>query len=473
MEAIPHRSVWRQVLYLTWPVLAQQALLFTVNIYDRFLAGNNEPADISQHVAYQAAQTQISYLAWGITSYTVLVSVGSTALVARFVGARDYHLANRTLHQSVLLAVLLGLAGGVLGLVFANDAVNLLGLSGSEATITVEFIRPLLAMLVFQVLELAGVACLVGSGDTRTGPIVSGIVAVLNMPLAWSLLHGFWFIPAKGIVGIAYGTALSHLIGCTVVLAVLARGRHGLRLRWREFNLDFGLMYRLLRVSVPAAVDSMSVMAGQLWFLSLVNRLGDPESRAFIIAAHGHAIQWEALGYLSGYAFGIASMALVGQNLGAKQPERAAKSGWTALLWGGGFMCVMGAIFFTFAPQMLHLFSPGQHQHRVIELGVPVLRLVAFATPAMACTIILTASLRGAGDTRVPVLFTWLGFLGVRIPLAYLLTREQVDLGLLGTIRGWDLGLFGAWIAMFADLYVRGGLFLARYAGGKWKATRV
>jgi len=473
MEAIPQRSVWKQVLYLTWPVLAQQALLFSVGIYDRFLAGNNEPADISQHVRYQAAQTQISYLAWGITSYTVLVSVGSTALVARFVGARDYHLANRTLHQSILLAIVLGLAGGAAGLVFTDGAVSALGLAGNEAAITIEFLRPLLAMLVFQVLELAGVACLVGSGDTRTGPIVSAIVALVNIPLAWSLLHGALFIPAQGIVGIAYGTALSHMIGCVIVLAVLAHGRHGLRLRWRDLTIDLGLMYRLLRVSVPAAVDSMSVMAGQLWFLSLVNRLGDPDSRAFIIAAHGHAIQWEALGYLSGYAFGIASMALVGQNLGAKQPDRAGKSGWTALLLGGGFMCLMGAVFFALAPQMLHLFSPGEHQRRVIELGVPVLRLVAFATPAMACTIILTASLRGAGDTRVPVLFTWIGFLGLRIPLAYLLTRERVDLGPLGTIPGWDLGLFGAWIAMFVDLYARGALFLARYASGKWKSTRV
>jgi Na+-driven multidrug efflux pump len=297
-------------------------------------------------------------------------------------------------------------------------------------------------------------------------------VTLLNVPLAWGLFHGFGPVPALGYTGITTGTALSHAVGSLIVLAVLARGRHGLRLRRAMLRPDAALMYRLLRVSVPAAIDSMSVIVGQLWFLSLVNRVGDEHSRVYVIAAHGHAIQWEALGYLSGYAFGIASMSLVGQNLGALKPERAAKCGWTALLLGGGFMCLMGVVFFTLARPMFELFSPGAHQRPVIELGVPVLRLVAFAMPALACTNILTASLRGAGDTRRPVLFTWAGFLGVRIPLAYLLTRDHLDLGII-TVPGYDLGLFGAWLAMFADLYVRGALFLLRFAGGKWKTTRV
>jgi Na+-driven multidrug efflux pump len=93
--------------------------------------------------------------------------------------------------------------------------------------------------------------------------------------------------------------------------------------------------------------------------------------------------------------------------------------------------------------------------------------------PALASSIIFTAALRGAGDTRVPVLFTWIGFLCVRIPLAYVLSFPQVDLGALGTVPGADLGLFGAWLAMFADLHVRGAFFLGRFAGGKWKAMRV
>ena len=176
---------------------------------------------------------------------------------------------------------------------------------------------------------------------------------------------------------------------------------------------------------------------------------------------------------MSGQAFATAAAAIVGQNLGAKKPREAAHAVWVALGLACLTMSVMGALFFTFAPDMFRFFSPHAHQQPVIEAGVPILRLVAFAMPALAAIIVLTGALRGAGDTRFPILLTWTGFLIVRIPLAYVLTRDTVDLGQLGSIPGWDLGLIGAWIAMFADLSVRGLLFLWRFLGGRWKTVKV
>ncbi len=146
---------------------AQQALLLCVGVYDRYLVGNNPPADPNQHVAFQAAQTNAQYLAWFISSYTVVVSVGSTALVARFTGARDHQSANTALHQSILLAIILGSVGSIAGLFGAGPIIHhLLGLQGEAADFAIDFLRPLLGMLVFQVLEAAGVACLIGAGDT-------------------------------------------------------------------------------------------------------------------------------------------------------------------------------------------------------------------------------------------------------------------------------------------------------------------
>src|SRR5262249_19891228 len=107
-------------------------------------------------------------------------------------------------------------------------------------------------------------------------------------------------------------------------------------------------------------------------------------------------------------------------------------------------------------------FCPRPGQQPVVEAGVPVLRLVAFAMPPLACCIVFTSALRGAGDTRMPVLYTWVGFLGIRIPLAYLLTAPMIG-----------LGLFGAWLAMIADLLIRGALFLARFRGGRWQRIEV
>jgi Na+-driven multidrug efflux pump len=166
-------------------------------------------------------------------------------------------------------------------------------------------------------------------------------------------------------------------------------------------------------------------------------------------------------------------MTLVGQNLGAGRPTRAARCGWVAFGLGGSAMALMGLVFFVLAPQMFRAFCPNPEQQPIIQAGVPVLRLEAFAEPALASVIIFTYALRGAGDTRVPMLFSWIGLLGLRIPLAYLFTAQRLDLGMLGTWPGFDLGLFGAWMAMVVDLIVRGSFFFLRFASGRWQRIRV
>jgi putative MATE family efflux protein len=450
---------WRVVLLLALPVLAQQGLNFAVNFSDGYLAGHIGAASA------QAAQANAHYLAWAITCYSLFVTVGSTALVSRFVGAGDRALAVAVTHQSLLVAAGLGglatavaLGGGLEWLLWA------MRMRGEASDLAMAFLQPLFALLVFQTLESAGIACLVGAGDTRTGMWVMAGVALVNVPLAWGFGYGFGPLPALGFRGIAVGTALSHLLGAIVVLTVLARGRSGLKLHAGLFRPRLGLIWRLLRVSVPAGFDGMLVVVGQLWFLSIVNALGDET-----IGAHGIALRWEALGYLSGAAFGTAAMTLVGQNLGARRPDRATKSGWLAFGLGCGVMSTMGVIFLIFAPHMFRLFCPKPEQAPIIELGVPALRLVAFAMPPLASTIVFTFALRGAGDTRVPVLFTWVGFFLVRLPLAYVLTGDGLSFGPLGSVPGLGLGLLGAWWAMLADLAVRGVFFFVRFARGSWK----
>jgi putative MATE family efflux protein len=452
---------------LAWPILLQQMLVLLVSLSDRWLAGHAHAPDPDQ-IALQAAQTTANYLAWFISSYTVLISVGSTALVAHCIGAGERRLAIHVTNQSLLLAILFGLAGSLIGLLGLPGLIRVLQLQGEVAEFAEVYLQPLFALLVFQVIEAAGIACLVGAGDTVTGLWVRAGVAMFNVPLAWGFFHGFGPVPALGFVGIALGTAVSNVLGATAVLAVLLHGRAGLQLRPRLLWPDLGLLRRLLRISVPAGVDSLSVAVGQLWFLSIINHLSDAAK-----AAHGIALGWEALGYLSGGAFGTAAMTLVGQNLGAKDPRRAARSGWTAFALGGAVMTIMGALFFLLAAPMFRLFCPGEGQQPIVDEGVPVLRLVAFAMPALASCIVFTSALRGAGDTRVPVLFTWFGFFILRIPLAYLLTRPQLDLGPFGVHAGFDLGLFGAWLAMFVDLLARGVFFLVRFASGRWRTMRV
>jgi putative MATE family efflux protein len=454
--------VWQQVLVLAWPVLLQNWLVIAVSFSDRLLGG------LSGNPAAQAAQTTATYLAWFLISYTVLVSVGSTTLVAHLIGAGDRRTARLVLHQSLLLGAFLGLTGTVVGLVVLEPFLALLQLRGDAAVLAAEYLRPMMLVLSLQMAGAAGLACLVGAGDTRTGLLVLGGVAILNVPLAWLFFRGVGSWPGLGFPGIALGTAVSQAIGGVAVIAVLLRGRAGLRLEWQSLRLRPDLMRRLLRVSVPAALDHLSMQVGYLWFLGIVNSLGEVPA-----AAHGIGLTWEALGYQSGSAFGTAATTVVGQSLGAGRPERAMRGGWVAFALGAAMMAVMGVLFFTLAAAMYRLFCPAPEQAPIVVMGVPVLRLVAFGMPALAACMIIAPALRGAGDTRFPMLFTWIGFFAVRIPLAYLLTREELHLGTFLRVRGCDLGLLGAWLAMVADMQVRGLLLAWRFGSGRWRGIRV
>jgi putative MATE family efflux protein len=456
------------VLALALPALAQQYLNLLVRLSDQYLADHFELPDPAERPIYLSALTTAGYLYWFVSSYTILVSVGATALVARFVGAADWALARRATAQAIVLAFAFGLLGSIAAVIGLPWLIEALQLTGPAARYCNTFLTPLAVLLVFQITESACIACLAGAGDTRTGLKLLGMVALLNIPLAWTLAFGVGSWNGFGFMGIALGTGLSHVVGCILLLALLGRGRSGLKIRWAELRPDFGLIRRLLRVSVPAGIDSLSVAICQLWFLSLVNHLGNTAA-----AAHGVALQWEALGYLAGGSFGTAAMALVGQSLGARNHARAARSATAAFAMGAGVMGAMGIVFFVLAVPMFRLFCHEADTWPVIEEGVPVLRLVACAMPALASQIIFTSALRGAGDTRVPILISWFGFLCVRIPLAYLLTRSSIDLGRLGAIPGWDLGLFGAWVAMCVDIWARGAIVAVRFSRGAWKHVEV
>jgi putative MATE family efflux protein len=454
LRAVPGASITRQVLRLSGPVVVEQFLLYLIGISDTILTGRYLA---SEHLA---AVTVSTYLLWFLASLLTIVSVGATALVARFFGANRPDAAARIAEQAVAMALILGAAIMVVGWATAPLVVGALNLTGLSAEVATGFLRIILAVTPLLASTATGNACLRGAGDTRTGMWVMVLVNAVNVSLSWSLVRGIGPVPALGFKGIALGTATSEAVGGLVILSVLARGRAGLRIHPRGMVPAWSEIRRILRISVPAAGESLTNTLCQLWFLSLINRLG-----AIATAAHGVAIRCESIAFLTVTAFSVAASTLTGQYLGALRPDLARRAALTA--WGLGVivLAALGVVIYNAADLMFELFL-GDRQPSVAEQGVRVLRVVAFALPALATLNVLSGALRGAGDTRWPWVIVLFGNLVVRLPLTYLLASGRAEGGL-----GW--GLYGAWIAMFADLHVRAAFLAARFHHGGWRLSRV
>lgn len=452
--SVTSRAIAAQVMHLAWPVLIEQVLLYLVGFSDTLLTGRYLAVDDL------AAVTVSSYLLWFLGSLMMVASAGGTTLVARSIGAGDREAASRFTQQALILGIVVGTLFLVVGIPAAPWIVDRLALDARASSLATLYLRIILLATPLLACQAVGIACLRGAGDTRTGLKVMVLVNAINVSLSWTLVRGVGTIPSLGLAGIAVGTAVGHGVGGLVILAVLARGRAGLRLTKHIWTPIVSDQRRLLRISLPAAGESVTNSLCQLWYLGLISQLG-----ATATAAHGVAIRCEALAFLTVLAFSVPASTLTGQYLGAGRPDLAERSARVAWLMGTGVLSVLGLMLFTLADPMFALFLGGG-QPQVVEMGVPVLRLVAFAMPLFATMTVLTGSLRGAGDTRWPLAIILLGYFAVRIPLTYLLTIS-VERG------GFGMGLYGAWIAMVADIAVRGTLIAARFQSGRWRIIEV
>ncbi|WP_435010637.1 MATE family efflux transporter [Tundrisphaera lichenicola] len=452
--AVPGGSMARQVLFLAGPVLVEQSLLYLVGLSDTILTGRYLA---EAHLAAVAVST---YLLWFLGSVMTIVSVGATALVARMTGAREPEAARRVCQQAIGLALGFGTITMFAGQIGAPSLIRALNLEGEAAEAATMFLRMILLASPLLACTTAGVACLRGVGDTRTGMWVMVLVNVVNVALSWTLVRGLGPIPSMGFRGIAIGTAFSEAVGGLAVLVILTQGRSGLQLNLAGLRPIWRESWRILRISLPASGESLTNVFCQLWFLGLINKLGSTAT-----AAHGVAIRCEALAFLTVTAFSIAAGTLTGQYLGAGRPDLASRAAKTAWGMGVGLLVAVGILLYVEAGAMFSIFLGGK-QPGVAAEGVPVLRIVAFALPFMATLNVLNGALRGAGDTRWPWIIVVVGYLGIRMPLTYWMTYP-VESGGLG------LGLRGAWLAMFADLAIRGILVAARFLQGGWKLAEV
>jgi putative MATE family efflux protein len=315
--------------------------------------------------------------------------------------------------------------------------------------------------------QQVGIACLRGAGDTRSGLFCMAMVNAFNVVLSTCLVTGLGPCPSWGWDGLAVGTAVGHGVGAVIVLVLLVAGRAEMWLRRSWLRPDLGLIRRLLRIGLPGGADVALILVCHLVFVGIINSLGTSAA-----AAHSLGVRIEALAYLPGAAFQVAAATLAGQFLGARDYRRAVHGALMACVAGGGIMVSAGAVMFLGADWLAAFFTGGQSE--TARSTAPLLRIVSVAMPSLALSMILTGALRGAGDTRWPFVFTVIGFMGLRIPLAAILAWDHVPLPLVESgLPGMSLGVQGAWYAMVIDVIARSVLVVWRFWQGGWKHVKV
>ena len=447
---IDETNLFRSVVRLAWPVVIQQVSFSMVQLVDTALVGHlGENALAGVRLAGQ--------IFWFSQAGMVAVAVGSTAVIARNVGAGQPELASRTLRNAFLIALAWGLMMGILMWFFGHWGLGMLGAEeGAKHQGTVYLKAAAVGMPLWS-LVYAGSASLQGAGDTRTPMAIGVVVNFVNVIVAYLLINGPGPFPRLNVLGSGAGFTSAAIIGAALVLLVLASGTRIIHWRpWEAFQFDPVEARRVLNVGLPAGAEQIQFNIAFMIYTRIIASLGTAA-----LAAHGVTLAIQSLTFNVGFALSVATTALVGQSLGAGRPDLAERATYVTMRYSLVFMMALGAMMMAFGGSITGLFVGGENADEVIDIGRQLLFIFAFAMPGLAVSLSLGGGLRGAGDTRAVLVIsaaaTWI----VRLVPAYLLAITA------------GLGVPGAWAAAIADINMRALLIFIRFRRGRWKGLKV
>ena len=429
-----------QIIQLVWPSIFEGFGIMLVGVGTTAMVGQLGAVSLSAVGLAMLVQmaTAIIFAAAG---------TGAAALVARSVGAKNWEQAQLVTGQAVLIGMGLGVVLAIGGYWLAPGAV---ALTGSEPEITALASQLLAITFVFIPFFLVMSVCnniLRVMGKTRTVFYLNTINNILALAVSYMLIFGVG-LPNLGAYGAAWGMAASHLTGGVTSLAALAlqpelrlRPRHILRYHART-------IVAILQISVPAALEQLAMQGGRIVFTFMLASAGTVQ-----FAAHQIATQVESISFMPGFAFGIAAMAMAGQNLGRGLPHRAVQYVAITNKLAVVSMSGMSVLFIVFAADLSGLFISDKE---VIKWAAWCVMLAALEQPTLALTFVYSGALRGAGDTTWPFYITTLGMWGFRMPLVYLF------------IVVWQFPIPWAWGITAVDYVVRAVFFYRRFQGRQW-----
>jgi putative MATE family efflux protein len=381
------------------------------------------------------------------------VSIGVMALVARRVGEKDVDAAGRTAAQGLVLGLAIAAAIGIAGAAFAPDLMRLMGAGDSVVATGSGFTRVMLGGSASVFLLFLINAVFRGAGDAALAMRALWLGNILNILLGPCFIFGIGPFPELGVTGAAVATTIGRSIAVLYQLSLLARGRSKVAIARKHFAIDLRLMASVLRLAGSATFQMLLIMTSYVGVMRILSSFGsDPLA--------GYTIGFRILMFAMLPASGLANAAatLVGQNLGAKQPERAERAVWAACLASAAFLTTVGIVFLAGARVLVGLFT---NDPEVLEHGVAYLRIISLGFPFYAFGMVLIQAFNGAGDTRTPTLINLFVFWALQLPLAWLLSHHT------------SLGPSGVYVALAACFSVFAVIGVAVFRRGGWKLTRV
>ncbi|WP_342027565.1 MATE family efflux transporter [Haloferax larsenii] len=440
---------------LSWPLVAGNLLQTLYNLADVFWVGRVGSDAV-------AAVSLMFPTSWMFVSTAMGITAATIALVSQHVGAGEDRQADHVVGQTVLLTLAVSVALAILGYVFRHPLLSLIGAEGAVYTEALAYIEVIFLSLPLTFLFFAFRAALQGAGDTKTAMWLMVASAGLNVVIDPIFILGWGPIEGMGTRGAAVATLLSRLFATAAGVYILLRGDWGVQLHLEDLRPDPERLRKLVDVGYPASLDGWARSFSAVVMAALVARFGPIPTAAYGIGLRLMSVSWSVSG-----AVGQATATGVGQNLGAKTPDRAASVTWTATATTMGILFAAAGLVVAFPAEAMRLFIGEQP---VIDEGITFLRIVAPSWAFFGGVMVIQGAFRGAGITKAAMALSFLSRWIFRVPVALVVAFAwTVTVPVIGPVSGLAWGVEGLWWAYVAGAVASFAVAVVWFRLGTWR----
>jgi len=442
IDTILRGHPYRAIMRLAWPATVSMLLHTLFSITNAIWVGHMGAVPV-------AAVISATFIVWILISLTAVLSTGVVAMISRAVGAREWDRAQSVAEETFRFALLYAVVISAVALLLRRPLFGLMRLEPEVARLGQEYMAIYFSAGAFIVFSEWASSLFRASGNTRLPLVVTSIGVILNVVLDPMLIFGIGPFPRWGSTGAAVATAISYFVACLIFIRLLRQHRLPFQFRFSLIGpMDWSRIGRLVMIGLPISISGIVFSVVYLF----VNRI-TAEFGTAAVAALGIGNRIESVNYLISFGFSTAVATLVGQNLGAQNPERASQLAHKTVVLITAITGVTTAAFLLFPGSIMRIFVTDP---AVLEAGKHYVRILALSQILMGWEIVIEGAFSGAGDTLPPMLVAIPGAVA-RIPVAWALA-----IGL-----GW--GIDGIWWTITLSTVAKGISLYIWFSLGRWK----